>query len=61
MFILDSTPGFNGLGKDDCKTRPETFKFWGLGSYTSGFTVRLMLHIDMSEFYELWYHKFIAR
>ena len=28
IFILDFTPGFNGLGKDNCKTRRETFKFW---------------------------------
>ena len=24
------TPGFNGLGKDNCKTTQETFKFWDL-------------------------------
>ena len=29
-FILDLTPGFNGLGKDNCKTRWETFQFWDL-------------------------------
>ena len=28
--ILDLTPGFNGLDKDSCKTRWETFKFWDL-------------------------------
>ena len=28
--ILDLTPGFIGLGKDNCKTRPETFKFGDL-------------------------------
>ena len=27
IFILDLTPGFNGLGKDNCKMRWETFKF----------------------------------
>ena len=27
IFILDLTPGFIGLGKDNCKTRWETFKF----------------------------------
>ena len=27
IFILNLTPGFNGLGKDDCKTRWESFKF----------------------------------
>ena len=26
IFILDLTPGFNGLGKDNCKTRWKTFK-----------------------------------
>ena len=30
IFILDLTPGFNGLSKDNCKTRLETFKFWDL-------------------------------
>ena len=28
IFILDLTQCFNGLGKDNCKTRRETFKFW---------------------------------
>ena len=28
IFILDWTPGFNGLGNDNCKTRRETCKFW---------------------------------
>ena len=28
--ILDLTPGFNGLGKYNCKGRRETSKFWGL-------------------------------
>ena len=27
IFILDLTPGFSGLGKDNYKTRRETFKF----------------------------------
>ena len=30
IFILDLTPGFNGLGKDNCKTRRESFTFWSL-------------------------------
>ena len=30
IFILDWTPGFNGLVKDNCKTRREIFKFWDL-------------------------------
>ena len=37
VFILDFTPGFNELGKDNCKTRRETFKFWDL--------VRLILEV----------------
>ena len=28
--MLDLTSGFNGLGKDNCKMRRETFKFWDL-------------------------------
>ena len=30
IFILDLTPGFIGLGKDNCKTRQETVKFGDL-------------------------------
>ena len=30
IFILDLTPGFNGLGKDNCKTRRQSSKFWDL-------------------------------
>ena len=37
IFILDLTPGFIGLKKDNCKTRRETFKFGDL--------VRLILEI----------------
>ena len=37
------TPGFNGLGKDNSKTRRETFKFWDL--------VRLIL--------EIWRYQFL--
>ena len=29
-FILDLTPGVNGLGKDNWKTRRESLKFWDL-------------------------------
>ena len=28
IFILDLTSGFNGFGKDNCKMRRESFKFW---------------------------------
>ena len=37
IFILDLTPGFSGLGKDNCKTRRETGNL--------GELVRLMLEI----------------
>ena len=37
IFILNLTSGFNGLSKDNYKTRRETFKFWDL--------VRLILEI----------------
>ena len=30
IFILNLTPGFNGLGKDNYKMRWEAFKFWDL-------------------------------
>ena len=30
IFILDLTPGFNGLDIDTCKTKRETFTFWDL-------------------------------
>ena len=30
IFILDFTPGFNILSKDNCKTRRDTFKFLDL-------------------------------
>ena len=38
IFILDWTPGFNRLRKDNCKTRQESIKFWNL--------VRLILEIS---------------
>ena len=30
IFILNLTPGFKGLGEDNCKTGWETFKSWDL-------------------------------
>ena len=30
IFIVNLTPGFNRLHKDNCKMRWETFKFWDL-------------------------------
>ena len=47
IFILDLTPGFMGLGKDNCKTRRETIKFGDL--------VRLMLDILRYSLYEKLY------
>ena len=37
IVILDLTPSFNGLYKDNCKTKRETFSFWDL--------VRLILEV----------------
>ena len=38
-------PGFNGLGKDDRKTRRETFKFLGFGvAHIRCFTVYLPIY-----------------
>ena len=37
IFILNLTPGFNGLGRDNYKARQETFKFGDL--------VRLILEV----------------
>ena len=37
IFMLDLTPGFNGLGKSNCKTWRETSSFWEL--------VRLILKV----------------
>ena len=28
IFILNLTPGFNGLGRDYCRTRRDSFEFW---------------------------------
>ena len=48
FFILDLTTGFNGLGKDNFKTRRETFKLLGFGvSDIRGLTVwPLLSHIE---------------
>ena len=50
----DLTPGVNGLGNDNCKTRRETFKFWNL--------MRLYIR-DLTVYYELTspYRKYICR
>ena len=38
VFLV--TPGFNGLGKDNCKMRRETFSFWDLVlAYIRGVTI----------------------
>ena len=41
IFIFDLTPSFNGFGKDNCKMRPESLKFWNLLLHIliRGFTV----------------------
>ena len=39
IFILDITPGFNGLGKDNWKTIWETFRFLDFVSYSRGLTI----------------------
>ena len=46
IFILDLTPGFIGLGKDNCTTRRETFKFGDL--------MRLILQILLCMLLLLW-------
>ena len=33
IFILDLTSGFNGLGKENCKTKREKGKNWDLVRY----------------------------
>ena len=44
IFILYLTPGFNRLGKDNCKTRWETFKFGELVCLISrGLTIYRLL------------------
>ena len=30
IFVLNLTPGFNGLAKSNCKTRRQSLKFWDL-------------------------------
>ena len=44
IFILYSTPGFNRLGKDKCKARWISFRFWDL--------VRLILEIYGNFFFK---------
>ena len=46
IFILDLTPGFIGLGNDNCKMRQETFKFLDL--------VCLFSDVDRYEFCIFW-------
>ena len=38
IFILNLIPGFNGLGRDNCKTRWQTFKCWDHVPYTRDLT-----------------------
>ena len=39
---MDLIPGFNGLDKEDSKTRQETFKVWDLVSYIRDLTVNII-------------------
>ena len=39
IFILNLTPGLNGLGKDNYKMRQEAFKFWDLVCHIRDFKV----------------------
>ena len=48
IFILYLTPGFNGLDKDSCKTRRETFKVWHLmSSHIRGLLVNACLTLNL--------------
>ena len=47
IFILNLTPGFNGLSEDNFKRIQETFKFWDL--------VRLILEV-YGKFHSLYQH-----
>ena len=42
IFMLDSTPDFNGSGKDNCKMSQESFKFKDLEQFVLSFTVVIM-------------------
>ena len=58
IFILDLTPGFNGLSKDNCKMRRETFKFWDLMSLIlRGLKVDPISCPLMPWLIELWGHQ----
>ena len=49
IFILDLTPSFGGLGKVNCKTRCEAFKFWDLVPLISrNFTVYIYTQTFMA-------------
>ena len=47
IFILNFTPGFNRLHKDNCKTGRETFKFWDV----------VWLILEILQYY--WIHMYI--
>ena len=53
IFIIDLTPGFNGLGKDKCKTRRETFKFWDSVWLIVCLFVSLLRHFWLIHFFHL--------
>ena len=52
FFIVYLTPGFNRLGKDKCKTRRESFKFWDL--------VRLILEMLRYRYITVLANKFVT-
>ena len=53
ILIFDLTPGFNGLDKDNCKTRQKTFKYLGFDvPYIRGLTV-------FSKFSKVWQSEWV--
>ena len=53
IFILDLTPGLNGLGKENCKTRWETDKFRDL-YHRSSFMLWQFVHLWSMNVVVLW-------
>ena len=47
IFILELIPGFNGLGKDNCNMRQETFKVWDLVCLILDLTVNAVLSYNL--------------
>ena len=57
IFILELTSGFNELGKDNHKTRRETFKFWDLVCLRD-LTVRRFSSLSLSHWFAAQYECF---